>query len=684
MKLIDLIELISIPDQTGLLTVKSLSYIESNALNSVVINVVESANDKYNGPVHFGDDTWRESSNESISFEGIKSTLKYELKAAALLATYSGLYEGGDGQKFGTTVRQVRPLIKFAKYLQRQNVDSFTSFNQLPNLVKRNHFIDFITKEIKLEDGAKLPNPRFFAVHTNYGLFTEESLDIFWEEIDKRNITTEHIHGSKSYPIIPSGILKYIISECEERLNTAKNVIGNWETVNSEFIEAVGSALLTDIENNTSTIMRKAVRQDYNVRMRTGYEAFNNIKLIVLTYILTYTGMRKEEALSCTVGCATKKDGRYYIEAVLTKTDEGEVKLKWVANKDTYDAVLLLERYIKGMHERAQIILNKHHDIITDSLRHRLQHGLNKKLLFGVADSLTSVKFTDAKLGQSSSNPEKDPKFSLHKFEYKLSATDLDQLEALNCNYKAVRGQNKGIKYIEGEIFHITPHMFRHNFAWFIIANRLGELDDIKHQFKHLASSMTMVYAARGYQTMDEMIGMFEDFEELLVDTIAAELAEEAAEGNLSGAGGDRLNKGAKSLVFEVSASGESDTGRTIKQIHFKDLNSYKEFLVQNLKNIRGLPHGYCTGGAECKLKNVGLPSGCVYCPSYAVTEKQKVHWLAMKNQANRKLELYNELTHKQQEEYSLMAESWRDTINAAEVILTDKNPLVIDEGATA
>ena len=96
------------------------------------------------------------------------------------------------------------------------------------------------------------------------------------------------------------------------------------------------------------------------------------------------------------------------------------------------------------------------------------------------------------------------------------------------------------------------------------------------------------------------------------------------------------------------------------------------------------MPHGYCTGGAECKLKNVGLPSGCVYCPSYAVTEKQKVHWLAMKNQANRKLELYNELTHKQQEEYSLMAESWRDTINAAEVILTDKNPLVIDEGATA
>lgn len=680
MKLIDAIELISIPDETGLLVIKPLSYIEINTLNSVVINEVESANDKYNGPVRFGDDTWRESSTESICFNNTKPDFKYELKAAALLATHCGLYEGGDGQKFATTVRQLRPLIKLAKHLQRQNVTSFAEFNKLPSLIKRNHFIDFITNELQLDDGGKLPNPRFFAVHSNYGLFTEDSLDIFWDEIEKRGISIVRNDGAASYPIIPSGILKSIISECEARLNAAKEAIDEWEIINDEFIEAIGKTLLTGIENNTSSIVRRTVREDFNEKLRVGFSAFNNLKLHVLTYILTYTGMRKEEALSCTLGCATKKDGRYYIEAVLTKTDEGEIKLKWIANKDTYDAVQLLERYVKGMHKRAQTILDKHQGVLTDGLKHRLIHGLNNKLLFGVADNLTSIQFTEAKLGQISSKPEKDPKFSLHKFEYRLTPVDLDQLISLDCNYKAVRGKNKGSKYIEGEIFHITPHMFRHNFAWFIIANRLGELDDIKHQFKHLASSMTMVYATRGYQTMDEMITMFEDFEELLVDTIASELAEEAVEGNLSGAGGERLNKGAKNLVFDISASGEANTGRTIKQIHFKDLNSYKEFLVQNLKNIRGLPHGYCTGGAECKLKNVGLPSGCVYCPSYSVTEKQKIHWQAMKNHATRKIEMYNELTLQQQDEYSLMAESWRDTINAANVILTDKNPLHVDE----
>jgi integrase len=685
MKLIDLIEHISVPDEAGLLTIKPLTHFEFKALNSVVINEIESANEKYHGSIYFGDDTWRDSSSSSINFEELSPAFEYEIKAAALLATNSGLFEGGDGQKFGTTRIQISPLIKLGKYLKQHNVDSFFAFNQLPNLIKRNYFIDFITSVMKLDSGARFLNPRFFHTHMNYGLFSEETLDIFWDEIHKLEITTERVQVARSYPIVPSGILKSSIAECEEQLKCAEKIFDSWEVVNNEFVEVIGNATLVDIENSSSSIARKAVRKDFNDRLREGFEAFNNLKLNVLTYILTYTGMRKEEALSCTLGCASIKDGRYYIEAILTKTDEGEIKLKWVANKDTYNAVLLLERYIVAMHKRASIILEKHSKILTKSLKHRLTHGLEKQLLFGVADYLTAINFTEAKLGDESSNKEKNPKFSLHKFKYTLTAKDLDQLESLSCNYKAVRGKNKGIKYVEGDTYHITAHMFRHNFAWFIIANRLGELDDIKHQFKHLASSMTMVYAARGYQSMDEMINMFEDFEELLVDTIASELAEEAAEGTLSGAGGERLNKGAKSLIFNVSASGASNTGRTIKQIHFKDLNAYKEFLVQNLKNIRGLPHGYCTGGAECKLKNVGLPSGCVYCPSYTVTKRQKIHWQAMKNEADRKLDLYNnKLNTAQQKEYSLMAESWRNTSNAADVILTDKKPLRVQKEASA
>tara|TARA_R110001606_G_scaffold393172_1_gene562855 strand:- start:819 stop:2870 length:2052 start_codon:yes stop_codon:yes gene_type:complete len=680
MKLIDLVEHISQPDKTGLLEVKPFGSVNCDAINPVVIAEIKSANTNFHGEIFFGDDVWRDSSASSINFEGLPIALKYEIKAAMLLAMHTGLFEGGVGQKFGTSKLQIGPLIKLGKYLHQHNIESFMAFNQLPSLVKRNHFINYITEVIKFKSGDGFPQARFFLEHMNYGLFPEETLTLFWDEMDKCGISFDSQRRSTSYPIVPSGILKAVISECEQRLNDAGAVIDEWESVNDEFVNAIHNAMVFDGVSNTSTFVKKAVKQDFNERLRPGFDAFNNLKLHVLMYILAYTGMRKEEALSCTVGCAQKKDGKYYIEAVLTKTDEGEIKMLWVANKATYDAVKLFERYLLAMHKRAAVILEKHQDILTGSLKHRLTHGLKEKFLFGVADNLTSINFTEAKLGISSSSPLKDPKFSLHLFAFTMTPQDIDQLESLGCNYKAVRGKNKGIKYNEGELFRITPHMLRHNFAWFIIANRLGELDDIKHQFKHLASSMTMIYTARGYQSTDEMISLFEEFEDLLVDSIAQDLAHEAADGTLTGAGGERLNKGAKNLMFNVISSTGSDTGRTIKQIHFKDLNGYKEFLVHNLRNIRGLPHGYCTGGSECKLKNVGLPSGCVYCPNYVVTEHQRVHWRAMKKFADDKLVIYGQLPEDKQAEYSLLAQSWRDNSNAATVILTDSKPLIVEE----
>ena len=165
----------------------------------------------------------------------------------------------------------------------------------------------------------------------------------------------------------------------------------------------------------------------------------------------------------------------------------------------------------------------------------------------------------------------------------------------------------------------------------------------------------------------------------MLVDNISQESAQEASEGVLKGAGGEILNKGAKELVFSVKATEASSTGRTIKQIHFKDLNAYANFLVQNIRDIRGLPHGYCTGGSDCKLKNVGIPSGCVYCPNYVVTERQRVHWRAMKGFADRKLAVYYELPASKQADFELLAQSWKNTSKAASIILTDSNPLIVE-----
>lgn len=689
MNIMSLIEHISEPDETGLLKIKPFAKINYNKIKEVVILKNESVHSHRHGDIKFHNDVWREQL-KSVNFSALDGALKYEVKSAFLLANTCGIFEGGTGMKFSSLMHPINILVKFGEVLQSYGVSSIKDFNLQPSIIRRNQFITFVKDKINVEKSITSFSFRFFEEKLDYGLFTDESLDIFNEELDKLDITPINDRTSISYPIVPSDLLKKVIAECSKKISEAKNAIDQWELANESYVNGIKNFSETGIEyKSASSITNKNEALNLLVEpLREGFRVLDNLKLHVLLYILIYTGMRKKEALSCILGCSSKHDEKYYVEAILTKTDDTKIAMKWVANQDTHDAILLLERYIKAMHKRATAILENPNIKITDAFRHQLTQGLRKNLLFGVVDSLTSIKFSDAHLGSRTSaqmnTPDgKEPKFSLHKFEYALTGKDIDQLESLGCNYKSVRGENIGKKYVEGEIFHITAHMLRHNFAWFIIANRLGELDDIKHQFKHLASSMTMVYAWRGFESADEMIGLFEDFEELLVNNIADTIATEAAEGILTGEGGKRLNNGAKSLIFNVTASDGSNTGRTVKQLHFKNLDAYKKFLAENLKNIRGLPHGYCTAGPACKLKNVGLPSGCVYCPSYLVTTEQRVHWQAMKNFAEEKLGLYDRLQLDKKSEYSLMADSWRDTINAASVILTDKSPLRV-EGSIA
>lgn len=692
MNLVELIEYISYSDSHGLLTIKPYNEIEQHLIDPVVVMKNSSLNADMHGDIKFESDIWRDG-NRSINFSELPLAAKYEVKTWVLLAYKVGLYEGGAGNKFQTVALQSSSLIKLCKYLHGRNIDSLMSLNQLPDLVIRNHFANFISEILHLKSGDKISSNAlaFFQDYYNYRLLNNFTCDLFWAVFEQQGLSLDDKSKRLSHSVVPTNVLKSILSLCEERISAGEDAIKDWEAVNDEFVEAIRTSSIAYIPSNgfanTSTIINKChkiSRQAFYDRLRPGFEALDNLKLYVFMCILTFTGMRKAEALSCEVSnnksCAIIKDGKYYIEAYLTKTDDTKIKMPWVTNKDTYDAVKLLERYVLAMHKRAKALLECHRGKISDNLEHRLSAGLDAGLLFGVADNLTSIAFMNAKLGAESIDPSKQSKFSLFHLKQQLTVQDLDQLESLGCNYKAIRGNNKGIKYHEGELFHITPHMLRHTFAWFIIANRLGKLDDIKYQFKHLASSMTMVYAARGYESMEELIGLFEDFAELLIDNIADEIAQEAADGTLSGGGGVRFNKGAKSLVFGVSGSKGSDAGRVIKQIHFKDLNAYKDFLRLNLRNIRGLPHGYCTAGPDCKLKNVSAPEGCVYCPSYVVTERQRTHWLAMQRFAYKKLSVYEQLPQKQQEEYALMAQSWRDTRNAANVILTDSKPLKVKE----
>ena len=59
------------------------------------------------------------------------------------------------------------------------------------------------------------------------------------------------------------------------------------------------------------------------------------------------------------------------------------------------------------------------------------------------------------------------------------------------------------------------------------------------------------------------------------------------------------------------------------------------------------------------------------------------MQWEAIKNFAQGKLDIYNQLSDSEKEDYSIMALSWQNSIDAANLILSDKKPLRV-EGESA
>tara|TARA_Y100001956_G_scaffold82734_1_gene105059 strand:- start:11850 stop:13886 length:2037 start_codon:yes stop_codon:yes gene_type:complete len=678
MNILDLLNAVSTADATGRKSIKPLKSLDLKKIGDVIIGQSESHHLTKHGAILFKDKVWHLSGN-SINFESLSQGFELELKSHAVVSLFEGGFEGSQGVKPSTVRTGLSFPLNFSKYLMKKNINSFSEFNKLEEIKRTNVFKDFA------ESSIISPRSMFAFLNSDlngsHGLLTTETSELCLSILDSLGIKNE-FKNSLSHPVIPTEVMKTLLKQCSQFIKSAEGAIDDWEACND--------ALLTELLNFNFRTKNKVTQLsklfgpaclESRKQLKTYYEYLDNLKLYVFIYVLAYTGMRYSEASSCELDCAVTLDGQHYIEAWLKKTDDSKVKMKWVTNKDTYDAVLLLSRYVKGMHKRAEVLLENYKDKLSKSVIHSLELGLKQNLLFGVRDTLGSISFCDGKLSKSRIEAGKLSKFTLDNINIAVTLEDIDELENLGCNIKSVRGSKRGIRYHVGDYFHFTPHKFRHTFAYFIIANRLGSLDDIKHQFKHLARAMTLVYSARGYASTDELIGMFEDYEDLLVDILMDELVEQANRGELKGHGGQRLNNAAKELIFKVENS--SGSSRTIQQIHFKDLNEYKDFLKKNLHNIRGLPHGYCTGGDDCKLKSVGIPEGCVYCSSYVVDEKSVVQWEAIKNFAQGKLDIYNQLSDSEKEDYSIMALSWQNSIDAANLILSDKKPLRV-EGESA
>lgn len=686
-----LIDQLHVVDTAGQLKLRELRLEQYQRLDECVLWRTERGQLNLIKNVTFGDDEFKGMgrSDGTMSFTGLR-LFDYELKSMALLYHKIGYIEGDYGFRWSTTQGALGPLKKLALFLSERNYNSFRQFDQVPPITQRNLINNFLLVS-NTENGMDLPGTTSsrktikdsLPVIHRYGLFSDDTAATFYDAIDAiPSIETEDY--SSSHPVIPTGILKQVMQQSKERIDEAERLLPEWEVANELLINRLIEGRPKFAEKKakkTSDVIRRYVRSnpDYDIDLRDGlkrlYETFKSLRVDVYVQVLTFTGMRNQEVAALKNNAAKSRDDRFYIQSVLSKTAPGRMTLNWVSNADAYRAVSILSRFNKSLFKRLQVLLEHHRNEMTQELIYYLEDGIKQNKLFGIIPSQRSIRFTDkCKLNTRSNSPGKDGRFNLNEYRFELSERDIQQLDMMNCNYQGMVGKSRRTRYMAGDKFNLTPHQFRHTFAWFIIANRLGDLDDIKYQFKHLSSSMTMVYSHRGYETIEELLDVIEGFDAQVTEKLATELAAKAQVRRLSGGGGQRWVKAAEALQISVTNIGivnDDYAATTIKKtLNFKSVEQYKAFLVKHLKGVRGLPHGLCTGGEECKIKNAAVPTGCVLCGNYLVSERHLPHWKAMESYAINKLSIFEQATPEQQAPYQLQAKSWRATVKAARMII--------------
>lgn len=648
----------------GAVKLNDLSEKQIQYINDLVMYRYQTQTDPDN-VVRFGDKLFRPKDKiKGVSINTGNNLIDYQIKSIMLLAMHIGLREGGGVMKFSTLSGRARILIKFYKFVSKNyNLKSFFDFSEM-NVIKSRTIILHFLMSPKASGGMECSSFPSNAKSTMDALKNLTIYDLAKDDFLQalREICSPRVKDAESeeirHSVIPTQIMKQVVRDSIDYLGRSQEKLPEL----TKIFEATTERIKTSRRNTTfQTAGIKPSERLYQVID----DHFKDVRLHVFTLILAFTGMRDLEAVSIKNNSHRKKkeDGEwhYFVNAMLKKTDEGEVELDWVANKEVYEAIDFLSKINELNHNRARALIARYGRKLGHGLLKNYKDGLNENLLFGSSFTVACRFVTP--ISSDASSP-----LYLKQHKYRVTEKDIIQLESVNSNTKSV-SQNSGMRgepYQVGDLFNFTSHQFRHTFAWFIIANRLGDLDDIKYQFKHLRNSMTLVYSERGYDSLSNLRSIIDYFEDLLNEHAIEDIIESASENSISGGGGQRL----ASIIGKLNDGSVEIYFSNDDQPIFDSINELSDFVTRHSDGVRGLPHGYCLKGIGCKIKNAADPSHCLYCDTYYVTPKHLPYWLSIKNNCERKIKAIYSLEPDKRKQYFSFLTALEDNLLAANEVV--------------
>lgn len=658
----------------GRITVADLSSAEIEGLRDRIVWTYSDQRAP-NASYPFGGKGFRpQGIRKGVTIDTGSTQYDYEVKAIMLLLFHLGLQEGGVPYKWQSVSLRVRTLLKFSVYCARRELQSFRDISLLPALTFRNLLLGFITdSSSKGGMDARVATSSYKTVRdalkhlADYGLVERPDFCELLDEFTLANIEKHEAENRLRHTIIPTGVMKRLIAEASAYLEQAEAKFDEFEAV---FRQSHKALMESNCNDPKYAIFSKGrAHQRLKVLL---YDYFRDLPRHAYALVLAFTGMRDGEVGALKTGCAgyrTESGERlYYVRSSLSKTDDNVISLDWVANDLAYRAVTLLSKVNSLYYERVRLFQKHYNHRLSDKDYNELAHGLADQWLFGLRLTVSSANFV-----RSTKGGDGVQALDLGRYHIPVTEADLAQLEQMECNYRSVAANSghRGKPYVVGDLFNLTAHQFRHTFAWFIIANRLGDLDDIKYQFKHLHQAMTLVYTERGFKSLNELRIVIEHFETFINGQSIDDIVQSAASGQVAGGGGERLARMLQALNngLEVEVYGDNH------QPHFHDVKEVIAFTTRHSDSIRGLPHGYCTKGPSCKIKNAADPSHCLYCDTYFATPKHLPYWRTIKANCEAKLERIAALPEESQQQFQVFRQSLEDNLFASNKIINRLAP---------
>ncbi|RCS73059.1 tyrosine-type recombinase/integrase [Vibrio casei] len=605
----------------------------------------------------FCDDSWlRGGEKSSITFHQANDELGYELRAITLGMLSHGAGEGMQPVKWGTTKRIIRCSKRFGLWLQAQNIRSLHQLDTLP-LLRLRHLIRRFLMENNASKHIHIAQEVSSALYwwQQYGIIrSTERVDLFTELLSPLIALKSSLR--QKHAVIPTRIMKLMLKVCEEQLEVAEAHFGQWQVIQLALNHRI--AELNPAHFNRDTFI-DALSENEAEELNHLHACFERIRRYVFVLVMAYSGMRHSEAMALDDDAAFSRDGIYYLRSELSKTTDGSQALEWVVSEQAYRGVKLLGKMNAIYRQRAKQLIQYYSKSLPEKRLLDLQFGSKDTKLFRVKHTKQSAWF---------SNQSKTTKNGFNNvntlFSIPVTQADIEQLETLGCNVQSVSAASKNFRlpYQVGIPFNFTSHQFRHTFAWFIVANRLGDLDDIKYQYKHLESSMTLVYSHRGYDSMAELVRLTESFEAYLSEQAMTDMVSAAEQGHLAGRGGQKFVERLKQVLGDDFESGSSP--------HFANMQELLAYTAKHSSNFRGLSHGYCTKGTSCKVRNVADPSHCINCDSYIATPKHLPHWLVIKKRCEQQLTAFEQFPKEMQPRFASFKGALTDNLHAANRII--------------